>query len=137
QVKARLMKTAYKTFPQSSVATDPTTGQTYTSYYDVFTIGAGYLDLKAALASSDLAPNSVGAAMSPTASYNSKTKTVTLANGNSQIPASSVVWGTSVVWGSNSNAGFSVVWSTTTSSASSVVWGTSVNSNDEAFVQIA
>ena len=50
QVKARLMRTAYKTFPTSSQATDPTTGIVYTSYYDIFTIGAGYLDIGAALA---------------------------------------------------------------------------------------
>ena len=31
-VKARLMKTASKTFPVMSTATDPTTGQTYTDY---------------------------------------------------------------------------------------------------------
>jgi serine protease AprX len=43
QVKARLMKTAYKTFPVSSVAADPSAGLTYTSYYDLFTVGAGYI----------------------------------------------------------------------------------------------
>ena len=64
QVKARLMKTAYKTFPKSSVATDPVTGQTFTSQYDIFTVGAGYLDLQAALANKDLA---AGSALSPTA----------------------------------------------------------------------
>ncbi len=31
QLKARMMKAAYKTFPTSSVAVDPVTGQTYTS----------------------------------------------------------------------------------------------------------
>ena len=41
QVKARLMKTASKTFPTTSVATDPVTGVTYTSQYDIFTVGAG------------------------------------------------------------------------------------------------
>src|SRR5580700_10913427 len=50
-IKARLMKTAGKTFPVSSTATDPTTGQSYTSFYDVFTVGAGYIDVPAALAS--------------------------------------------------------------------------------------
>ena len=39
-VKARLMKTATKTFPVSSVATDTPTGKTYVSTYDMFTIGA-------------------------------------------------------------------------------------------------
>ena len=60
QIKARLMKTAYKTFPTSSTATDTTTGQTYTSFYDLFTVGAGYMDLGAALANSDLTPSNVG-----------------------------------------------------------------------------
>src|SRR5262249_50818257 len=37
QVKARLMKTASKSFPTSTTATDPATGQTYTAFYDLFT----------------------------------------------------------------------------------------------------
>src|SRR6202022_3087794 len=49
QVKARIMKTAFKTFPGRSVAIDPPTGVSYTSQYDLFTIGAGYLDIAAAL----------------------------------------------------------------------------------------
>jgi len=119
QIKARLMKTAYKTFPTSTTATDPTTGQTYTSYYDLFTVGAGYVDLAAAMSSNDLTPLTVGAALSPSATFNASTGTVTLSNGNSTVASSSVVWGTSVVWGS------SVVWGTNVS-GSSVVWGTSV-----------
>jgi serine protease AprX len=67
QVKARLMKTAYKTFPVSSSYTDPSTGITYTDYYDIFTIGAGYLDTFAALNNTDLAPATSGSALSPTA----------------------------------------------------------------------
>ena len=64
QVKAKLMKTAYKTFPATSTAVDPVTGQTYVDQYDAFTVGAGYLDLQAALADSSLL---VGSAMSPVA----------------------------------------------------------------------
>src|SRR5271170_3489827 len=93
QIKARLMKTAYKNFPTSSTATDPITGQTYTSYYDLFTIGAGYLDVQAALNNNNVAPGNVGAALSPTAVYNSSTGTVALSNGNSVIAGNSVVWG--------------------------------------------
>ena len=48
QVKARLMKTAWKSFPAFSSTTDPTSGITYTDQYDVFTIGAGYIDVEAA-----------------------------------------------------------------------------------------
>ena len=44
-VKARLMKTASKSFPAFSAAVDPVTGITYTSQYDIFTIGAGYVDV--------------------------------------------------------------------------------------------
>ncbi len=48
-IKARLMKTASKFFPTSSTAVDPLTRAQYTSQYDIFTIGAGYLDVWAAL----------------------------------------------------------------------------------------
>ena len=34
------MKTATKSFPAHSTATDPLSGQTYTRQYDIFTIGA-------------------------------------------------------------------------------------------------
>ena len=54
-VKARLMKTASKVFPSYSTVTDPATNVTYTSQYDLFTIGAGYLDIWAALNSTDVA----------------------------------------------------------------------------------
>ena len=64
QVKARLMKTASKRFPVSSVAMDPATGETYVNYYDVFTIGARYIDVGAALQNTDLL---AGDALSPTA----------------------------------------------------------------------
>ena len=52
-IKARLMKTASKTFPVMSTATDPTTGQTYTDFYDMFTVGAGYVDIASALTNYD------------------------------------------------------------------------------------
>ena len=62
QVKATLMLTATKTFPTSSVAVDPTTGLSYTSYYDIFTVGSGYLDIQAALASTAAAAGSASLA---------------------------------------------------------------------------
>jgi serine protease AprX len=143
QVKARLMKTAYKTFPVSSVAVDPTTGISYTSYYDIFTIGAGYLDLEAALNNSDLASSKLGAAISPSVGISASCYCIELTNGNSQIASSSVVWGTSAVWGTSvvwgtvADSGFDVIWSSTSAAASSVVWGTALNNGDAAFVQIA
>src|ERR1700728_1828807 len=89
QVKARLMLTAYKTFPQFSSTTDPTSGITYTDQYDVFTIGAGYVDIEAALNSTALAK---GTAMSPVATFNSNTDQVTM------IADPSAVWNTSSAW---------------------------------------
>lgn len=73
QVKARLMLTAYKTFPVSSTATDTVTGQSYVSYYDAFTVGAGYLDLAAALQSNAVA---TATALSPLAVFDTTSQTV-------------------------------------------------------------
>ena len=61
QVKARLMKSASKTFPASTSYTDPTTGITYNEQYDIFTVGAGYLDVYAALMNTDNASSAVQA----------------------------------------------------------------------------
>src|SRR5437879_3736240 len=137
QVKARLMKTASKNFPAYSTVTDTATGITYTDYYDIFTIGAGYLDIAAALSNSDLANAS---AVSPTAVFDPTTQSVYLVTGqgvvwgdsspwatslvwgtNVFLNGTAVLWGSSVCWGASSNAGFSVVWGT------GVVWGDTSN----------
>ncbi len=129
------MKTAYKKFPKSSSVTDPATGITYTSYYDIFTVGAGYLDLKAALASSDLAN---GSAMSPTATYDSSSGNVYLSKDASAIWGSSALWGSTSVWGSavflnpssalwGSNAlwGSTALWGSDSLTGSTALWGSS------------
>ncbi len=137
QVKARLMKTASKGFPTSSTVIDPTTGITYTDYYDIFTIGAGYLDIAAAVASNDLADAS---AASPAAVFDPTTQGVYLVTGtgvvwgdssswatslvwstNVFVNGTAVLWGTGVCWGDSTNAGFGVVWGT------GVVWGDTAN----------
>jgi len=129
QVKARLMKTASKAFPASTSVTDPSTGITYTDYYDIFTIGAGYLNIPAALANNDLAD---GSAMSPSVRFNQGTQTVYLVEGTSVVWGNSVawgnslVWGTSVVWGNSGVWGNSVVWGNSSCSGFSVVWGNGV-----------
>ena len=92
QVKARLMKTASKTFPTSSIATDPVTGEVFVSQYDIFTVGAGYLDVLAALSSDEVAGAEFNAA-SPTAVYDPETGQVYL------IYSESALWGTSALWG--------------------------------------
>jgi serine protease AprX len=115
QVKARLMKTAWKSIGQFSYSHD-SRGNLYNNEYDLFTYGAGYLDVKAALGNTDLA---AGVALSQTAVLNSNNSvTVTNTTPDSVFAGSSVVWGsTSVVWGN------SVVWGSNVLSANSVVWG--------------
>ncbi|HYM79027.1 MAG TPA: S8 family peptidase [Candidatus Dormibacteraeota bacterium] len=159
QTKARLMKTAHKLNLISSSAWVPHLFQSFLDFYDLFSVGSGELSVQDAIANTDLAPANVGAALSPAASYNPVTHTVSLVYGNSTVAntsvvwgssvvwgtsvvwGSSVVWGTSVVWGSslpwmdNTLNAFSVVWgsSTGTASATSVVWGSSVGNADAAF----
>jgi len=122
QVKARLMKTAWKGIGQYSYSHD-SYGNLFNNEYDMFTYGAGYLDVNAALADTNLA---TGIALSPTAVVNSNGSiTITSTAVDSNFTGSSVVWGanstvfgTSVVWGSNVLSATSVVWG-----ATSVVWG--------------
>jgi serine protease AprX len=152
-VKARLMKTAGKTFPVSSIATDPTTGETYTSYYDAFTIGAGYVDIAAALANYE---RTYLSSVSPGSSYDPASQqgyfvlpltsnwewsprwSTTVVWGTTVLPndgttiwnastawGSSSTWGTSIVWGTNGPSGTSIVWGTSGPSDTSIVWGTS------------
>ena len=122
QVKARLMRTSWKGVAQYTYSHD-SLGNLYNNEYDLFTYGAGYLDINAALADTNLA---TGVALSPTAIANSN-GSITIANTafDSNFTGSSVVWGSnptvwanSVVWGSNALSATSVVWG-----ATSVVWG--------------
>jgi serine protease AprX len=133
-IKARMMKTAWKGYPVNSWGYD-SKGQGHFSQYDVFTIGAGYLDVDAALKNTDVVN---GGAASPVVNYNSATGTATLTNsqsitwGNSITWGSSIVWGNSIVWGSNSVLsdsiiwGNSIVWGQTGVTGNSIIWGNSI-----------
>jgi serine protease AprX len=126
QVKARLMKTASKTFPASSSVYDPASGITYTSQYDIFTVGAGYVDMAAALASTDL---SSGTSMSPGTVYDSNTGNVYLVGDSSAVWGTSQAWSGPAVWGSSQFVGgSSIMWGATTSSGSSIMWGAGTSS---------
>jgi serine protease AprX len=160
QVKARLMKTTSRVFPTSTVAWVPHLSQNFTAFYDLLSVGSGLLNMQTAVASTALAPATVGAALSPSVVYNPSTGTVSLVNGNSSVSVNSVVWGSSVVWGTsvvwganvsgssvvwgaslpwNNNllSAFSVVWGSSTGTAAtqatSVVWGATASSADGAF----
>jgi serine protease AprX len=119
QVKARLMKTAQKSLPLYSAAYDRITRATFNLQSDIFAVGAGYLDIQAAISNHDL---TILPALSATAVYNSWTHKVTIARSFLTSWGSSVVWGDILVYGldvfngADSN-GFSVVW------GDSVIWG--------------
>ena len=132
-VKARLMKTATKNFPMASVAVDPTTGMAYTSTYDIFTIGSGYVDVNAALANTDTAQKS---AASPSVSYNPATQQAYLLSNSSTIWGSNAVWGDTTVWGSSVLVngtttvwGSNAVWGDTTGWGTNAVWGDTSGAN--------
>jgi serine protease AprX len=138
QVKARLMESATRFAPGFSTATDPVTGVTYTDEYDLFTVGAGYLNIPAALADTDLLS---GPALSPTATYSAAAQSVSLAPtgtgaawgtptiwGNTSIyeiwGGSAFVNGTIAIWGTGSVFGTIAIWGTGTPQALQAIWGT-------------
>ncbi len=142
QVKARLMKTAWKGLAPTASVYDSHTGGTFNIQQDLFSIGAGMLDIGSALANADKI-GSTQSALSPrviqqSGKYVLSNSYPDLSGGTSviwgtsvtwgssviwgtNVSSTSVVWGNSVIWGSNVNSGYSVIWGT------SVVWGTSVN----------
>jgi serine protease AprX len=129
EVKARLMKTASK-FPQTTWnITDPVTGQAYVDESDIFTVGAGYLSIPAALLNQDVLTSP---AISPTA-VNDGSGNVTLSFNGSVAWGTSAVWGTSVVWGTKAKSvlwGTGAVWGASTAGTpgygTTAIWGTSV-----------
>jgi serine protease AprX len=138
QVKARLMKTASKAFPSASATRDHTTGAIYQVTYDLFTVGAGYLDIPAALNSAE-APS--GSALSPRAAYDPAAAATSIVVAPGSAWANTPAWGTAVVWGSNVIVngtavvgGSAVVWGTHASGGFAVIWGSdTVWPNSHAF----
>jgi len=130
-VKARLMKTASKGFPASTIATDPVTHQTYTDYYDLFSVGAGYLDVWAALNNTDTLPSGANA-LSPTVTWNSTTHQATLVNAPKSVWNTAILWGTAIVWGTNIVSGqtainsSAIVWGTSSTSGFAIIWGNAI-----------
>jgi serine protease AprX len=122
QVKARLMKTASKSFPATSSVYDAASGVTYTSQYDVFTVGAGYVDMAAALASTEI---SSGTAMSPVAAYDSTSHNVYLTSDPSSVWGTKQAWSGPAVWGPSQFTGSSIMWGANTTGGSSIMWGAS------------
>lgn len=118
QVKARLMKNAWRGFAPATSVTE--NGTTYNVKADIFTVGAGYLDIDAAVADWLYLPTA--SAVSPTAVFDTATNKVKLVN------ATNVIWGETtplnVIWGTNVLAGTNVIW------GENVIWGDVLGSNN-------
>jgi serine protease AprX len=119
QVKAVLMKTAQKGLPKYAMTFDRITNRSFNLQSDVFAVGAGYLDIGAALYNHD---RTTMPALSAVATYNSLTHHVSISRGLTTTWGSSVVWGDGLVYGLDmfsglDAGGFSVVW------GDSVIWG--------------
>ena len=115
QVKALLMLAANKNvLPQTSTVV--ASGVTYTAHNDPFTVGAGYLDINAAVKDA-LAGTSIpsGTAMSPIAGVDSTGENVTLVTDSTALWGRSTTFGAANIYGPNAFVG-----------GSTALWGRSV-----------
>jgi len=122
---------------QSSSSSTP-----YLSQYDIFTVGAGYLDINAAIQNHSVSPKNAGAT-SPVAYFDPASGAITMTSnykslcvpngpyasmalwgsticGKMALWGSTAVWGNMALWGSNSVSGNMALWGST------AVWGTSL-----------
>jgi serine protease AprX len=139
QVKARLMKTATKAINLYSTGVSAVSLQRFTNQSDIFTVGAGYLNIFAALANHEIVSMP---ALSPTVVRNPVTGKISILRNFSICWGDSMVWGDSALFGSTVlshvalNAldesicwGDSMVWGDSTTTGFSMVWGNSVLSS--------
>jgi serine protease AprX len=132
QVKARLMKTATKVFPPYSTSYDEVNHFSFNMQSDIFAVGAGYLDINAALNSTDLVTLP---ALSPTVVYDSVAKHVHILN-QALTWGDALIWGDALVWGNNVLVtgtaliwGDAMTWGDITTSGFALIWGDSVTAS--------
>lgn len=125
QVKALLMEDANKSvLPQTSTVTDG--GLTYTAHNDVFTVGAGYLDIGAAVTDAKTKQIPAGTAMSPIASYDPNSGQVGLVTDSTALWGRTALWGASNVYGASAFVdGSTALWGASSVQASTALWGAS------------
>jgi serine protease AprX len=151
QVKALVMQSAAKSqFPATSSVT--ASGVTYVANYDVFTVGAGYLDINAAIGAALNSGNSLpsGTAMSPIATFDPSTgntyvvtdqtalwgrsnlfsaSSVYGANAFLSVNGSTALWGRTALWSDSDPNAFTALWGQTaiwgkgTPDATTALWG--------------
>lgn len=141
QVKALLMVSAnHRYFPASSSVI--ANGINYTANYDVFTVGAGYLDINAALAAAATDPVPAGSAMSPQAEFDPSTQNTFMVTSQTALWGSTALWGaenvygstqflagSTALWGADDPQGFTALWGSTalwgagSTNAATALWG--------------
>ena len=133
QVKARLMKTATKIFAPYVTNSDIVNHFSFNIQSDIFAVGAGYLDINAALNSNDLASLP---ALSPVATYNSVTHHVSVVLNYAITWGDAITWGEAITWGDsvfvNGSAiiwGDAITWGDATTSGFAIIWGDSVTAS--------
>ena len=124
QVKALLMLDANKTvLPQTSSVVAG--GVTYIDNDDVFTVGAGYLNIAAAVADAQTNNVPAGTAMTPIASYDPNSNTVSLVTDSTALWGRTATWSAAGVYGANAFvAGTTATWGRSSTYASSALDGT-------------
>ena len=106
--------------------------------YDLFTIGAGYLDVNAALADSS---QPVGLALSPAVTYDTATDEVAMIVdlrsiwgtnsgwaersvwGSGSVVGTRSIWGNSAAWGWEGSSAFTSIWSERSMWGNRSIWG--------------
>ena len=122
-VKALLMRSANKSIlPQTSTVT--ANGVVYTAHNDVFTVGAGYLDIAAAVDAAITTVIPAGSTKSPIAIFNPDTNATHLVVDKTALWGATVLWGAGNIYGQNAfTSGSTVLWGAGTTTGSTVLWG--------------
>ena len=105
-------------------------GVAYIAHNDVFTAGAGYLDIAAAVRDAKVSAVPAGTAKSPIAVFNPNTGAVhlvvdqTVLWGTGSASGSTALWGADNVYGQTAfTSGNTALWGANTTSGNTVLWG--------------
>lgn len=122
----------YYTGLSQSMQSDPESS--YPAQYDIFTVGAGYLDIAAAVLNKSAVAPAGKRAFSLVAYYDPATQTVQTTGNYTSLCADSALWGSSALWGTTVCGG-SALWGTNALWGSNALWGTSAVWGYNVFLQ--
>lgn len=102
------MRTASKNFPNITTVFDPDTNETFDIQNDAFTVGAGYLNVAAAL--QDASTSTGATAESPSVEVDEQTGQVLLVSGETAIWGRNGLFDTTAIWGRAVLEGSTAIW---------------------------